>query len=159
MKKHWHIWVGIAILLLAVLIVLSVIFLPRLAAKSDMKERLELAAAPNAQYVMLIDPAYVHPGILAGQGREVALAGEVLEQVQKALGAFAKDFSYEKKDVAGAGAFGMHLLVKTAEGEIAKIYFAEKMFYAELKGSTYYFAAKDTQGYTAFYNTLLAVFQ
>ena len=37
MKKHWHIIVGFGIVLLAVAIVLGVIFLPRLAVKSDMK--------------------------------------------------------------------------------------------------------------------------
>ncbi len=158
MKKHWHIWVGIAIVLLAVLIVLGVIFLPRLAAKSDMRELLSLAAASDAQYVMLIDPAYKHEGILAGEGREVALSGEILEQTQEALLALAEDFFYEKKEVAGVGAFGLHLLVKTAEGEIVKIYFAEELFYAELKGSAYYFTADDTQAYSVLYNALLAAF-
>lgn len=159
MKKHWEIWIGIGIILLAVLLVLGVIFLPRMAARSDMKDLLELAAAPGAQYVMLIDPAYVHPGILAGQGREVALTGEQLVQAQAALGALAKDFSYEKKEQAGAGAFGLHLLIKSAEGEIVKIYFAEALFYAELKGSMYYFSPDDAQAYGAFYALLSNAFQ
>lgn len=158
MKKHWHIIVGFGIVLLAVAIVLGVIFLPRLAVKSDMKALLELAAAPGAQYVMLIDPLYEHPGILAGQGRELALTGELLEQTQKALEALGDGFSYKEKNVAGAGAFGLHLLVKTAGGEIVKIYFAKDAFYAELKESTYYFVASDMQAYTALYEALLAAF-
>ena len=158
MKKHWEIWVGFCIILIAVLIVLSVIFLPRMAAKSDMKELLELAAAPGAQYVMLIDPSYQHPGILTGQGREIALTGDTLSQVQSALAALAKDFSCGKKEPAGTGAFGMHLLVKTAEGEIVKIYFAKDAFYAELKGNAYYFTVDDAQHYATCYDVLLAAF-
>lgn len=159
MKRQWYIWVGIAILLVAVLIVLGVIFLPRLAAKSDMKDFLTLAAAPDAQYVMLIDPSYRHEGILAGEGRELALTGGRLQQTQNALSAFAESFSYVKKEVAGAGAFGLHLLVKSAEGKFVKICFFENGFYAELKGSMYYFAANDEQAYMAFYNTLISAFE
>ncbi len=158
MKKHWEIWVGFGIILLAVLLVLGVIFFPRMAAKSDMKELLELAAAPNAQYVMLIDPSYQHPGILTGQGREIALDGTMLAQAQNALNTLAGDFSYGKKEAAGAGAFGLHLLVKTAEGEIVKIYFAEEIFYAELKGSTYYFKPGNAQNYAAFYSWMPTAF-
>ncbi len=159
MKKHWEIWVGFGIILLAVLLVLGVIFLPRMAAKSDMKELLLRASAADAEYVMLIDPAYEHAGILAGYGREVALSGEVLEQTQKALETLAEDFSYGKKEPAGTGAFGMHLLIKTAAGEIVKIYVAKDAFYTELKGSAYYFTADDMQAYNAFYSALLAAFQ
>ena len=156
MKKHWHIWVGIAIVLLAVALVLGIIFIPRAAAKSDMKALLLHAAAADAQYVMLVDPAYKHPGILAGEGREIALAGDILTSTQDALTALADGFSYEKKMDASSGAFGMYLLVKTADGEIVKINLAKDAFYAELKGSVYYFTAKDTQAYTALYNALLA---
>ena len=158
MKKYWHIWVGFAILLLTVSIVLGAIFLPRMAARSDMKELLEIVAAPDAQYVMLIDPTYVHPGLLAGQGREVRLEGELLEQTREALSALSKGFSYEDKEDALSRAFGMHLLVKTAEGEILKIYFGESDFYAVLKGSAYHFSAKDAQGYAALYAMLTNAF-
>ena len=156
MKKHWHIWVGIAILLLAVAFVLGIVFIPRLAARSDMKELVLQAAATDAQYVILVDPTYKHPGILAGEGREIALEGETLAQTRQALVTLANDFAYEKKESAASGAFGMHLLVKTADGAIVKISFAEETFYTELKGSTYYFTAKDAQHYKALYNALLA---
>ena len=158
MKKYWHIWVGIAILVLAVLIVLGVILLPRMAAKSDMKELLALASSPDAQYVMLVDPAYVHPGILAGQGRDIRLEGELLEQTRSALSSIADDFSYAKKESVGSGAFATHLVVRGAQGEIVKIYLAENEFYAELKGSVYYFSPKDMQAYTALCDALLAAF-
>jgi len=155
MKKYWHIWVGISAILLAILSVLGVVFLPRLAAKSDMEELLERAAAPSAQCVMLVDPTFRHEGFLAGEGREVVLTGALLEQTHAALAAFAEDFSYEKKQSAPAGALGMHLLIKTAEGEIVKIYLAENFFYAILKGSAYHFSA---DGYAALYSALLAAF-
>ena len=158
MKKYWHIWVGFAILLLTVLILLGFIFLPRMAARSDMRELLVLAAAPDTQYVMLVDPTYVHPGILAGQGREVRLEGELLEQTRAALSRLSEDFSYKAKEDALSRAFGMHLLVKTAEGEIVKVYFSEGDFYAVLKGSAYHFTAKDAQEYAAFYAMLNRAF-
>ena len=151
MKKYWHIWVGFAILLLTALIVLGFVFLPRLAAKSDMRELLVLAAAPDAQYVMLIDPTYVHPGLLAGQGREVRLEGELLEQTRAALSRLSEDFSYKAKEDALSRAFGMHLLIKTAEGEILKVYFSESDFYAVLKGNAYHFSADNAQDYAAIY--------
>ena len=108
MKKYWHIWVGFAILLLTVSIVLGAIFLPRMAARSDMKELLEIVAAPDAQYVMLIDPTYVHPGLLAGQGREVRLEGELLEQTREALSALSKGFSglTHSSTITSANSFG-----------------------------------------------------
>ena len=156
MKKHWHIWVGIAIVLAAFALVLGVIFIPRMAAKSDMKALLLRASEADAQYVMLVDPTYKHPGILAGEGREVALTGELLERTQETLAAMANNFTYEKKESASSGAFGTYLLVKTVEGKIVKINLAEGAFYAELKGSAYYFTAKDEQLYQNLYNALLA---
>ena len=158
MKKHWHIWVGTGAILLAVLTVLGVIFLPRLAAKSDMKELLLLAAAPEAQYVRLVDPAFKHEGILAGEGRELELTGELLDSTRAALSALAEDFSYKGKGSALAGAFGLHLLIKTAEGEILKLYLNETDFYAELKGGICLFTPDDTQSYAALYSTLQAAF-
>ena len=158
MKKHWHIWVGIAIVLAALALVLGVIFLPRLAARSDMKKLLLRAATADVQYVMLVDPTYKHPGILAGEGREIALSGDLLTRTQSVLTDIAEGFSYEKKDSVAAGAFGMYLLVKTADGEIAKINLAEDAFYAELKGNAYYFTAKDEQLYKDLYTAVVAAF-
>ena len=158
MKKYWHIWVGVAILLLAVLIVLGVAFLPRMAAKSDMKELLVLAAAPDTQYVVLVDPAYVHPGILAGQGRDLRLEGALLEQTRSALLSISDGFSYVQKESIGSGSFAPYLLVRGAQDEITRIYLTENEFYAELKGSIYYFSPKDMQAYTALYNELMAAF-
>ena len=158
MKKYWHIWVGVTIVLVAVLIVLGVIFLPRLAAKSDMKALLLRAAAADSQYVMLVDPAYKHAGVLAGEGREVALSGETLTAVRAELTAFSENFSYLSKESEENAAFGMHLLIKTSEGEIVKICFHENDFYAVLKGSAYHFYADDKEAYSAFYNTLLNAF-
>lgn len=156
MKKHWHIWVGVGAILLAALTVLGVIFLPRMAAKSDMEEILELAAATDAQYMMLIDPAFEHEGLLAGEGREVRLEGALLDSTRASLAAFAEDFSYEKKVGAIGGSFDLHLLVKSTNGEIVKIYLCENTFYAVLKGNAYHFSA---DGYAAFHNALLEAFQ
>lgn len=158
MKKYWHIWVGTGMILLSVLIVLGVIFLPRMAAKSDVKDLLEMAAAPDAPYMVLVDPAYEHEGILAGEGREVRLDGALAESTRTALGAIAEGFSYEKKGSAFAGAVQPHLLVKTAEGTIVRIYLAPNEFWTELKGSAYYFTADDVQAYASFYNALMAAF-
>ena len=156
MKKYWHIWVGTGILLLSVLTVLGVVFLPRLAAKSDMEDLLRLAAAPDAQYVMLIDPTFEHEGILAGEGREVRLEGALLSDTHAAMAEIADDFSYEKKVSALGGSLGMHLLIKTAEGKIVKIYLSESSFYAVLKGNAYYFSA---DGYAALYTALTAALE
>ncbi len=155
MRKYWHIWVGVAILLLAILTVLGVVFLPRLAAKSDMRDILERAAAPDAQYVMLIDPTFKHEGFMAGEGREMALTGTLLENTRESLAAIAEELSFEKKEGAISGALGLQLLVKTAEGEILKIYLGEATFYAELKGAAYHFSA---DGYALLYQMLLASF-
>ena len=108
---------------------------------------------------MFIDPTYKHPGLLAGEGREVRFSGKEQQQVQARLAELGKGFSYEKKEPTGTGAFGMHLLIKTAAGEIVKIYFAEELFYAELKGSMYYFRPDDAQGYAAFYSWLPTALQ
>ena len=155
MKKYWYIWVGVGAILLAVLTVLGIVFLPRMAAKSDMEDLLILAAADDTQYIMLIDPTFEHEGFLAGEGREVRLEGALLESTRAALSAFAGDFSYEKKVSALGGSLGLHLLVKSAEGEIVKIYLAKDSFYAVLKGNAYHFSA---EGYTALYNALQAAF-
>ena len=158
MKKHWHIFIGVAVVVLAVLIVLGVVFLPRLSATSDMEELLLSAAAEDAQYVMLVDPTFVHEGVLAGRGREVRLEGEVLAQVRRTLSALASDISYERKESAEGSAFCMHLLVKSAEGEVVKVYFTENDLYAVLKGSTYRFSVGDVQAYAEFYATLCSAF-
>ena len=141
--------------MLAVLTVLGIVFLPRLAAKSDMEELLSLVAAPDAQYVMLVDPTFKHEGFMAGEGREVILEDELLESTRAAFAEFAEDFSYEKKVSAAGGSLALHLLVKTAGGEIVKIYLAEDTFYAVLKGSAYHFSA---DAYTAFYSALQGAF-
>ena len=155
MKKHWHIWVGIGALLLAVLTVLGVVFLPRMAAKSDAEELLLLAAAPGAQYVMLVDPTFEHEGLMAGEGREIRLEGALLESTRAALADFAEDFSYEKKVSAAGGSLALHLLVKSAEGKIVKLYLTADTFYAVLKGSAYHFTA---DGYAALYGALQGAF-
>lgn len=155
MKKHWHIWVGVGAILLSVLTVLGVIFLPRMAAKSDMEEILTIASAPDAQYMLLIDPAFEYEGILAGEGREVLLEGALLDGTRASLTAFAGNFSYEKKVSALGGSFDLHLLVKSADGEIVKIYLCENTFYAVLKGNAYHFGA---DGYAAFYVALQTAF-
>lgn len=154
MKGKLHIIVGVGLILLAVLIVLAVIFLPRMAAKSDMRKLLEKTAAPNAAYVMVVDPTFVHEGIMAGEGREARLEGETLSFVRNTLLTLAEDFSYEKKEGAFSGGLGLHLLVKDAEGEILQIYFAQEHFYATLKGARYYFTADDEGAYKALYESL-----
>ena len=158
MKKHWHIWIGVGALALAVLIVLGVIFLPRLAAKSDMREVLLLAADKQAQYVRLVDPTFKHEGILGGEGRETVLTGEILDSTRAALSSLAEDFSYKGKDNALAGAFALHLLIKTADGEIVKLYLNESSFYAELGGSVCFFPPDDAHAFAALYGALQAAF-
>ena len=155
MKEHWHIWVGVGAILLAVLTILGIVFLPRMAAKSDAEDLLLIAAAPGEEYMMLVDPTFEHEGFMAGEGREVRLEGALLESTRASLAAFAEDFSYEKKSSAPGGSLGVHLLVKSAEGEIVKIYLTEASFYFVLKGSAYHFSA---EGYTALYNALQAAF-
>ena len=149
-------FVGAGIVLLAVLLVLGVIFIPRLMAKSDMETLLQKAAAADVQYVMLVDPTFKHAGALAGEGREVKLEGECLQDVRKALQDLADGFSYEDKEGELSGALGLHLLVRTAEGEVVKIFFAKDRFYTTLKGARYYFSADDAQAYASFYETLEA---
>ena len=158
MKKHWHIWVGVGAIALAVLTVLGVIFLPRLVAKSNMKEILLLAADPESQYVRLSAPTFKHEGLLAGEGRDLVLTGELLDSTRAALSSLAKDFSYKGKDNALAGVFGLHLLVKTAKGDILKLYLNEADFYAELNGVMYFFTPGDAQGYAVLYRALQAAF-
>ena len=154
-KGKLHIIVGVGLILLAVLIVLGVIFLPRMAAKSDMRELLEKAAV-RSEYVMVVDPTFVHEGIMAGEGREARLEGEALAAVQGALAVLAEDFSYEKKEGTFSGGLGMHLLVKGTEGEILQIYFTKEHFYATLKGARYYFTADDAEAYKTLYENLLS---
>ena len=157
MKGKKVYFIGFGIILLAVLLVLGVIFLPRLAASSDMREMLECSACADAQYVMLVDPSFEHAGVLAGEGREVRLEGAELEFVRTALSSIAEDFSYLKKEGEFSGAMGMYLLTKDAEGQAHQIFFAKEHFYATLKGARYYFAADDATAYQAFYDTLVAM--
>jgi len=159
MKKYWYVWLGIAIVLLAVLIVLGVVFLPRWMAESDMEELLSLATAPDPQYVMLIDPAFVNPGVLAQKGKEIRFGDDEKGKIQAELSQIANGFSFEKKEDAVAGAFGLHLLIKTAEGEIVKICVAESSFYAVLDDAACYFVPDDMPAYTEFYHTLIAMLQ
>ncbi len=159
MKGKWYIVAGTGVILLAVLLVLGILFLPRLMASSDMAELLERAAAADVQYVMLVDPAFEHEGLLAGEGRDVRLEGDTLERVRTALLALADDFSYEKKEGEFSGGMGMYLLIKRADGEVLQIFFAKEHFYATLKGARYYFTADDATAYQALYDALLRAFE
>ena len=157
MKGKKVYFIGFGIILFAVSLVFGVIFLPRLAASSDMREMLERSASVDAQYMMLVDPSFEHAGLLAGEGREVRLEGAELVLAREALSSIAEDFSYLKKEGEFSGGMGMYLLAKDAQGEVCQIFFAKECFYATLKGARYYFEADDATAYQAFYEALLAM--
>ena len=159
MKKRKTTLVGIALVALAVLIILASVFLPRLGAKRDMKERLEAAASPTVQYVAVLDPHHQNQGLLAGNGKEVLLQGEALQNVQRLLLQLSAQMRFSKTTKEMAAGIDLRITVKGADGSTTLLYFEKDRFYFIEGERVHYFTPKDTQAYEALLQALYAALQ
>ncbi len=158
-KKSKVTLIGCMIVTVTLILVLCAVFLPRLAAKNDMKGLLAAALSHDASHVTYTDPNYENEGLLVGDGREVQLTGEVLAAVREALADLSKSFSFEKSKKVLMSGLDRRLWIKTAQGENVQIYFTDTEFYFIEGEITYYFTPKNTEAYAALLATMQAAFQ
>ena len=158
-KNKVVLFFGCGAILLALIIVLSAVFLPRLAAKREMKALLEKAISDAPIHVTYTDPRYENEGLLAGEGRETQLDGELLVGVRASLSLLCEDFSFARSSRKSVSGLDKRLWVKTAEGENVQLYFTETSFYYVEGERTYYFTPDDATSYAALLAALDAALQ
>ena len=159
-EKRTVIWVGIVILLLAVMLILLSIFLPRARYKSRVTECLELMLSPDPTYVTLTDPLFDTGDLLGRNGKEVQLQGEQMQAVLSSLGTLRDaGFHYQGQEQKLTGAWDLRLLVRTASGESVQLRFEADRFYYTEGDVAYFFTPKDAAAYRAFYERLIAILQ
>ena len=147
---------GVAMLLIAG--ILCGIFLPRAAAKKEMRIALERAAAGNVQYLVLTDPHYKSDELFANKGKEITLSGEVLQAAREQLLQLSSSLKYKGSDKESITGLDLQLFARCADGSYVQIYFQSERFYIISEDTTYYFAAQ-TDHYAALLATLQGALQ
>lgn len=148
--------IGCLLIALAVMLVLSLIFVPRIAQKSTMKKLLGESAAPDAKRVLLGDAVLENESPLGAGGAEVVLGDSELTAVRNGLNAILEN---------GFGVVGesrelrwdIFLRTTAKTGSAVQIYFAKEHFYYYKDGTAFLFAAKDAALYSDFYAELEAI--
>ena len=149
MKNSRVTLIGIGLILMAVLIILCCILIPRVQAKQKLGDVVEALCDVQAQYVIYTDPHYQNEGLLAQNGREVRLEGEVLTAVRAQLCDLEVNCRYRGKAKENAVSIDKRLLVKGALGESVQLFLGKEQLYFSLGDSTYLFAPLDSAGYEA----------
>jgi len=152
--------VGVGILLLAALIILLAIFVPRARYKGEMKDRIDRILLPNPAYVTLSDPLFDTGDLLGRDGKEIVLEGEARAEVLTLLGEVqTAGLSYKGRESMATGAWDLRLLVRTAVGDTAQIWISESRLYYVENSVAYCFAVKDGAAHTALYTRMIAALE
>ena len=149
MKKSGVTLIGVGLILVAVLIILACVLIPRIQARARLDEALAAFMEEDAAYVLYTDPHYKNEGLLAPDGRDLVLGGELLFEVRSkmsALGADCKYHSTEKDAIVGTD---KRLMVKRASGESVQLFFAADCFYLTVGGKTFVFTPADPDAQAA----------
>ena len=141
MKKWGVTLVGISLILVAVLIILGCVLVPRAQAKAKLREALDAFANEGALYVLYTDPHYKNEGLIAPDGRDLLLEGELLAAVREALAALGEDARYTGSKHDAIVGTDKRLLVKGAAGESVQLFFTAEQLYLTVEEQTYFFAA------------------
>ena len=152
--------VGVAIILLAAVIILLSVFVPRLQQKKQMKELLRAATSPDIAVMALNDPLFDHGDLLGNKGKEVELTGEARGQMQAALGALLDaGFRAKGAEKSPFGTSDLSLYVRGASGDTVRLYFTAEEFYYQQGSAIARFAPKDAEAYGELYTLLQALIQ
>lgn len=135
--------IGLSLILLAVLLILCCVFIPRIQAKAKLREVLAAFSDAEAQYVLYTDPHYQNEGLLTQNGREVRLEGESLQAVLGLLERVGADCRYEGKQKNALVGADDRLLVKAAAGDSTQLFLTDECLYFTKGETTYYFEARD----------------
>lgn len=147
--------VGVGILLLAALIVVLAVLVPRIRYKSEMNARIERMLRPEPVYITLSDPLFDTGDLLGRDGKEIAIEGQAREElVTRLRGLYGSGVSYAGRERAVAGAWDLRLLVRAADGETAQIWVSETRIYYVVDSMAVYFTAKDGAAHAALYTSL-----
>ena len=160
MKKHKATLIGVGMILLALIIVLSAVLIPRIVQKNKMKEHLAKMMAEDVQIMIVEDPLFMKWDLLGNNGTEVVLEGEQFLDIRAKLqamidGGYRVDYD-EKRDT---GAWDMNLRVRTATGESLRLWIDEATFYMMEDTFALGFCPKDEAAYAALREAMIAVLQ
>ena len=141
---------GVCILLLAILIIVLAIFAPHWSRKSEMRKRAELMLSPDPLAVVLSDPLFDTSDPLY-DGRETVLNAEssaaLFDKLEAVLDA---GYRYVGSEKIPGGAWDLSIVVRTADGENAQIFFTDAGFYYIEDVKAHYFEPKDSILYADF---------
>ncbi|MBE6703339.1 MAG: hypothetical protein E7585_08035 [Ruminococcaceae bacterium] len=145
--------IGSLLILLAVLIVLLSVFLPRAVKKSDMKELLR--KTQEGTLMALMDPLYQTEEFLGNRGKEVLLSEAETQELKTLLAVVAHSgYRFVGQTVKFGGGMDMRLQVRIGEVETVYLWFDAAAFYCMRGELAIRFSAKDTDAYAALYGKM-----
>ena len=142
--------IGTGVLLIAALIIVLAIFAPRWSHKGEMKDRIELLLSPDPLAVVVSDPLFDTDDPLY-DGREAVLDTEssaaLFDKLETALDG---GYRYVGSEKIPGGAWDISIVVRTADGKNAQVFFTETGFYYTKDVKAHYFEPKDAAQYAEF---------
>lgn len=130
--------VGVLLVLLAVLLVLGVVFLPRARQKRKMRETLTAFSEADISYILVTDPLYDTGDLLGNDGREIRLDEAQTEALLEALELIlSAGLRRVGEEVLPAGSFDLRVLLRAKDGTLAQFYVREHTL-GYLDGTAYY---------------------
>ena len=148
--------VGIGIVVMALAIVLSSLFAPRMAAKRALREARELLAeTAQFSYVTVFNPLD-HSSPLLPTDQEVRLVEtEEIEAMRASLLGYVEDARYRGVEAAESGNWDIRVRFVTDDGKL-DLYLHADYFYLSEGMHRYMFEPQDAADYAAWRTALLA---
>ena len=159
MSNNKAVTVGCALIALAVLAVLGCVLVPIWSARGDVKDILRAACSDDPQYVLVSDPLFETGDPTGNDGKEVKLDADAQSQLRSLLETLAAGYSYREQQRMPLGAWDLSLSVKTAAGDMARLYFTDAYFYYTDGERSVRFAADDSEAYAALLTLLQEALQ
>lgn len=113
-------------ILLAVLIVLMAVFIPRALQKKEMRALLAEFASGEITYLLLCDPMYENQDLFGNRGKEIRLDEEQIAFVQARLDTIqSSKLSGARTQTMPVGSFDLQLILRKSDGSTARLYFPQ----------------------------------
>lgn len=148
--------IGAGLVLLAVLLILGVVFLPRAQQKRKMRNALTAFSESDISYILVIDPLYDTGDLLGNDGKELSLDAAQTGALLEALEAInAAGLRYAGEEALPAGSFDLRVLLRAEDGALVQFYVREHTL-GYLDGTAYYSfeTQKDSEAIPKLYTML-----
>lgn len=147
--------IGGSLILLALIFILSIIFVPKIVYKRQMRQLFAAMTADTVTHMAVGDPLYPTLDLLGNKGKSVTLTAEQMREVQAFLSSLDESgYRVSSEERSKKGQMDLNLRVRNEMGENLNLYFLENAFYFTKEDQIISFKPKSEETYHALYDAL-----